>query len=88
MPLAAAPGGLPAPLPLAAAPGLVAAALFGPPPGAPSCPYGDRTHVWPGRPAVGLAVVGLVVPGRVGARGVELAWGHVFTAVLVVCACE
>ena len=36
MPLAAAPGGLPAPLPLAAAPGLVAAALFGPPPGAPA----------------------------------------------------
>ena len=53
-----------------------------------SCPYGDRTHVRPGRPAVGLAVVGLVVPGRVGARGVELAWGHVFTGVLVVCARE
>ena len=47
-------------------------------PGAPARMYGTRTHVWPGRPAVGLAVVGLVVPGRVGARGVELAWGHVF----------
>ena len=47
-----------------------------------------RTHVRPGRPAVGLAVVGLVVPGRAGARGVELAWGHVFTGVLVVCARE
>ena len=34
--------------------------------------------------------VGLVVPGSVGARGVVLrvAWGHVLTGVLVVCACE